>query len=167
MSALTPDPLDQLAETLYEALRDQARRLIRGRAVVDATDMVHEAYVRLAKMTHFESMSRTEFLALTATVIRRLLIDESRRAARNAHATRVTMSELGDLHPEGSLDLVELDEALTRLAALDARQARIVELRFFAGLSGEEVASLLGIHRRTVTREWGMARAWLKRELRS
>lgn len=161
-----PEPLEDLAVDLYEALRAHARRLVGGGRVVDATDLVHDAYLRLARTETYRSMRRNEFLALAATVIRRLLIDEVRRADRQRlEPTRVTMSEAQEFSPDGTLDLLALDAALTRLAALDPRQGRIVELRFFAGLTGDEVADLLGVSRRTVTKEWQVARAWLKREL--
>jgi len=161
-----PEPLDQLSSVLYDALREHARRLIGGGQAVDATDLVHEAYVRLARSERYEAMERAEFLALTATVIRRLFIDEVRRGDRERlEPVRVTLSGANDLAADGEVDFLRLDAALDRLGTLDPRQARIVELRFFAGLPLEEVSTLLGVAPRTITREWGMARAWLKREL--
>jgi RNA polymerase sigma factor (TIGR02999 family) len=171
---MNPEPgsareqLDQLSATLYDALCVRARRVVRGGGVVDATDLVHEAYLRLARSERYRALPRAEFLALSATVVRRLLIDEVRRADRREpleRPTLVTMSEAGELSSDGALDLLALDAALSKLARLDPRQARIVELRFFAGMTVEEVAGLLDVPPRRVTAEWRLARAWLKREL--
>ena len=153
-------PVDELTELLYEALQHTARGILgRGRAgePVDPTDLVHEAYVRLAGAYPSRTLTRPQFLALAATLIRRYLIDDFRRRAserRGGTWRRVTSSEMSGLVEEESLDLSDLDEALTRLAEVDARQARIVELRFFGGMTTLEVAEVLNVSRRTIAKEW-------------
>ncbi len=131
------------------------------------TDLVNECYLRLASNEKYREMRRPEFLAVAATVIRRLLVDESRRTQRSAYRTvsAASLAEVAASAEAPALDLLALDDGLRRLAQRDERQSRIVELRFFSGLSGDEVANLLGISRRTVNKEWKMARAWLQREL--
>lgn len=166
-------PLDDVAAELYDRLRAMAQSLLsreRGDASVDATDLVHECYLRLARLETFAAVERTEFLALAATLIRNVLVDLARRrrsAKRGGGWRQTTLAgvSISEVRRGSEVDLVELDEALRRLAKLDERQHRIVELRFFGGLSGEEISGLLGVSRRTVTKEWTMARAWLKREL--
>ena len=112
-------------------------------------------------------MPRTEFLALCATIMRRLAVDEARRRVAGPRMLdRITLSGVVQETTGAQVDLLELDEALEALREEDERWARIIELRFFGGLSGEEVAQLMGISRRTVVREWTLARAWLKRALR-
>ena len=163
-----PESLDELSVALYGALRQRVRSFSSGPRAMDPTDLVHEAYVRLARSEKYGSMERSEFLALTATVVRRLLIDEARRNQRSkdfAHQAELTVSDAGKLTECSELDLLALDEAMRKLCQVDPRQSRIVELRFFAGLTGEEVAGLLELNPRTIASEWAMARAWLKREL--
>ncbi len=167
-------PVDPVAARLYDQLRTLARRLLlregRSRAV-DATDLVHECYLRLARLDDFKMLGRPQFMALAASLLRSILVDLARRqmAQKRGNAwqrtTLVSASEdLCDGEP-GEVDLLDLDAALVHLEAIDPRQHRIVELRFFGGLTGEEVARELGVSRRTVTKEWTLARAWLQREL--
>ena len=162
----TDRQLTELADELYDELRGYARRALRrvpGRCL-DPTDLVHQAWARLSEK--YGAMSRVEFLALCATVMRRMAVDEARRIARQGPAKhRITLAGLAGEATGGEVDLLELDVALERLRKADERWARIIELRFFGGLSGEEVAQALGLSRRTVTREWTLARAWLKRAL--
>jgi len=164
-------PVDPLAAELYGQLRRMAEKLLSdeaGPASVDATEIVHECYLRLARIDQFRTLGRADFLALSATLIRRVLVDLARRRRAQKRGEGWQRTTLSGLSSEGGdVDLVELDDALLRLAAIDERQHRIVELRFFAGLSGEESAQVLGISRRTVTKEWTLARAWLRRELAS
>ena len=163
-------PADALATALYGTLRDMADKLLSreaGSLAVDATDIVHECYLRLARIDEFRALERADFLALAATLIRNILVDLARRrraAKRGADWRRTTLSGLS-FGGDGEVDLIELDDALRRLAVMDERQHRIVELRFFAGLSGDEIANLLCISRRTAVKEWTMARAWLRRDL--
>jgi len=165
-------PLEELASTLYDALRSLALRLLERNPrdrIVDPTELVHECYLSLATKEGFESMKRADFLALASRMLRNILVDHARRekALKRGHGWRkITLSEMARLTSGvNDVDLVRLDEALERLSSVDGRQGRIVELRFFGGLTGEEVATVLGVSRRTVTQEWGMARAWLRREL--
>jgi len=157
--------LEELAEELYDSLRGLARSaLARTPVGLDPTDLVHQAWVRLSK--RYQDMPRIEFLALCATIMRRLAVDEARRLARGpAGSERVTLSGLASQVAGPNIGVLQLDEALQALRGTDERWARIVELRFFGGLSGDEVAEAMGLSRRTVVREWALARAWLKREL--
>lgn len=159
-------PREELVSELYEALRALAVRSLGGQSNLDPTELVHQAWVRLAKVDHFQTMPRSEFLALCATVMRRIAVDEGRRRLNERRAPeRMTLSGLESGEPTSSVDLLALDGALDQLKEVDERWARIVELRFFGGMSGEEVGEVMGLSRRTVTREWTLARAWLKRKL--
>jgi len=157
---------------VYDELRRLARHYLRrerpGQSL-QATALVNEAYLRLKKDKRQPWQNRTHFFAIAATSMRQILVERAR--ARNAtkrggEQVRITLDDAVASGGEKSLDLLALDEALTRLAGLDPEQARIVELRFFAGLSIEESAEALGVSPATVKREWTMARAWLKRELK-
>jgi RNA polymerase sigma factor (TIGR02999 family) len=161
-----------LIPLVYDELRRVARALMRGesrRETLQTTALVHEAYLRLTGGRQVEWESRTHFLAVAAKVMRRILVDHAR--ARNSEkrggGAVVSGAELmlRDPHTADSDRLLALDAALERLAALDGRQAQIVEMRFFAGMTVEETAHALGISPRTVKREWQMARAWLYGEL--
>ena len=164
-------PLDALVPSMYETLRKVARRELKGdqaRRGIDPTELLHECYVRLARMVSLQQLDRTRFLALAARVIRHVLVDWARSQEaqkRGGRMKRVTLHEGAALTGQGEIDLVHLDEALERLAALDERPARVVEMRFFGGLSNAEIARTLGVSLRTVVGDWHMARAWLRREL--
>ena len=136
---------------------------------VQATELVHEAYLRLAADKPGRWQNRTHFVAIAAIAMRRLLVERARRrhaSKRGGGQVQVTLDEqLIGASPAASIDVVALDEALTRLAALDAHQARIVELRYFGGLSIEETAEALHVSPATVKRHWTVAKAWLLREL--
>ena len=158
--------LDELVGELYDSLRDLARRALQRTPVaLDPTDLVHQAWLRLYQK--YQRMPRVEFLALCATIMRRLAVDEARRYANQARSPeRVTLSGFAQETTGIKIDLLQLDDALVLLRKTDSRWARIVELRLFGGLTGEEVAEAMGLSRRTVTREWTLARAWLKRTMR-
>jgi RNA polymerase sigma-70 factor (ECF subfamily) len=129
---------------------------------------VNEAYLRLVDQKRVAWQNRAHFLAVAARLMRRILIDYARRrrtAKRGGDATRVTLEEFVTPHTSSPLDLLVLDEALAELAALDARQGQIVELRAFGGLSVEETAEVLKISPATVKRDWSFAQAWLHRRL--
>jgi RNA polymerase sigma factor (TIGR02999 family) len=158
-------------EDIYAELRRLAGRYVRReRAVsVQATELVHDAYLRLARDTP-RWKSRSHFVALAAIAMRRLLVERARRrgaAKRGGRQVQVTLDErLLAEHPAAqSVDVMALDEALSRLADLDPQQARVVELRYFGGLSIEETADALSVSPATVKRHWTLARAWLLREL--
>jgi len=163
---------DALVEDVYAELRRLAGRYVhRERAKsVQATELVHEAYLRLAQDKPVAYANRAHFVGIAAIAMRRLLIERARRrhaAKRGGEQIMVTLDEslLAANPTDSALDLVALDRALGRLAGLDAQQARIVELRFFGGLSIEETADALEISPATVKRHWTVARAWLLREL--
>lgn len=162
----------ELVVSLYSELKRLASRCMnreRGDHTLQTTALVHEAYLRLAdqKQTHWKN--KEQFLGVAAQLMRRILVDYSRshRAAkRGGGVDHVFLEEASILSPERAADVVALDEALIRLAEFDPRQAQLVELRFFGGLSNEEAASVLGVSVRTVKRDWNLAKAWLLRELR-
>lgn len=147
-----------------------ARHLRRERAnhTLQPTALVHEAYLRLIDQTRVDWQGRTHFFAVGAQAIRRILVDHARnrkRQKRGGGAGRVTLDESVALAPQRAEEILALDEALETLGKLDARQAQVVEMRFFAGMSVEEVAEVLGVSKRTIEGDWTMARAWLMREL--
>jgi RNA polymerase sigma factor (TIGR02999 family) len=165
--------LDQLVPLVYDELRRQASRYMVRENVghtLQTTALVHEAYLRLADQRDVHWESRSQFFGIAAQLMRRVLVDHARTrdaAKRGGDAIRVTLDGSLDSAGEPDADVIELDDALTRLATFDARQAHVVELRYFAGLRIEEVAEVLGLSRATVDRDWAMARAWLRRELRA
>lgn len=162
---------DRLMLLVYEELRALAHRRL-GREGVEhtlqTTALVHEAYLRLVDQTRVDWQGRTHFFAIGAEALRRTLVDHARgrlREKRGGGRVRLELREdvaLASGRPE---ELLAVDEALERLGRLDARQARIVELRFFGGLDVAEVADALGLSKRTVEAEWTAAKAWLRREL--
>lgn len=164
--------VDAMAEEVYAELRRVAAAYLRRERpgqTLQPTALVNEAYVRLAGQ-HPRFQNRAHFCAIAANAMRQILVERARaRKAqkRGGGAARVTLQDHMAISPEAALDLAVLDEALTRLAALDPQQARIVELRFFGGLSVDEAADALGISPATVKRHWAVARAWLARELGS
>jgi RNA polymerase sigma factor (TIGR02999 family) len=165
-------PVDQLVEDTYAELRRLASRYVhRDRnASVQATDLLHEAYLRLSKTANPAWKDRTHFIAIAAISMRRLLVERARaRGAdkRGGGQVRVTLDDslFAPASPVPELDLIALDRALEGLAAIDAQQARIVELRYFGGMSVPETAEALGISEATVKRHWTFARAWLLREI--
>jgi RNA polymerase sigma-70 factor (ECF subfamily) len=162
---------EDLFPLVYDELRRiAARYMSRERAgqTIQATALVHEAYMRLAGERPRAFANRTHFIAIAALSMRQILVQRARArhaAKRGGQPVRVTLDD-GLLADQGrTIDLVALDEALTRLAAIDPGQARIVELRYFGGLTVEETADAVGVSPATVKREWAMARAWLKQSL--
>jgi RNA polymerase sigma factor (TIGR02999 family) len=163
--------LEDLLPLVYAELRRlaaQRLRLERPDHTLQPTALVHEAYIRLVDQRRVHWQNRAHFYGVAAHVMRRILVDRARaRKAdkRGAGWERVTL--IGDKASSGSrdVDVVALDDALTRLAALDPQQERIVELRYFGGLTLEETAEVVGISTATVKREWAIARAWLRAEL--
>ncbi len=163
--------VSKLMPAVYDELRRLARHYLRherpGQSL-QATALVNEAYLRLKKDKRQPWQNRTHFVAIAATSMRQILVERAR--ARNAikrggSQVRITLDEAIAARHEQSIDLLALDEALTRLAEFDPEQARIVELRFFGGLSIEEAAEAMGISPATVKRGWSLSKAWLKREL--
>ncbi len=164
--------VDAMTEQVYAELRRVAAAYLRRERpgqTLQPTALVNEAYVRLAGQ-HPRFENRAHFCAIAANAMRQILVERARARhakKRGGGAARVTLNEGLAAAPEATVDLSALDEALERLAALDAQQARIVELRFFGGLSVEETAEVMGISPATVKRHWAVARAWLARELGS
>lgn len=163
--------LDALFPLVYDELRRLARARLRAEGPVHTlqpTALVHEAYFRLAGQHSAGWTSRAHFFAVAAETMRRVLVNhaQARRAAkRGGGATRVELDDAVSFFETRDVDLEALDEALTRLAAVDPRGSRVVELRFFAGLGIDETAEALGVSPATVKRDWTAARAWLHREL--
>jgi RNA polymerase sigma factor (TIGR02999 family) len=164
--------LDEIVPKLYDELRRMAARFLRAERAdhtLQPTALVHEAYLRLVDQRSVDQLSRGHFCALAARIMRRLLVDHARthrRAKRGGGRGAVPIDDALEVACDGvDLDLVALDDALTRLAAIDAQQARVVELRYFGGLSIEETAEVLAVSPMTVKREWAMARAWLHQQL--
>lgn len=154
------DELHRLAQTFLRAERADH--------TLQPTALVNEAYLRLSSQRTVNWLNRAQFFGIAAQMMRRILVThaESRNAAkREGMATRVTLDDSLSWSGGRDLDLVALDDALNNLAAIDLRQAQVVEQRFFAGLSIEETAEVLGISPATVKREWTMAKAWLRRAL--
>ncbi|HKC54894.1 MAG TPA: sigma-70 family RNA polymerase sigma factor, partial [Vicinamibacterales bacterium] len=165
--------LQQLIPLVHEELRRVARRHMaheRAQHTLQATALVNEAYVRLVDIRQVRWQNRAHFFAMSARLMRRILVDfaRSRRyQKRGGAAQKVTLDEALVVSPEPGADLVALDEALTALAAVDPRKAQVVEMRFFGGLSVEETAEALHVSRDTVMRDWKLAKAWLLRELKA
>lgn len=169
--------LDQLMPLVYTQLRAQARRYMRAERsglTMQTTALVHEAYLRLTRAEDVDWYDRVHFFALSARIMRRILVDAARaRAAtkrgggaqRVEHPSSVDLDELPMADSEAASSLCALDDALESLSQLDPRRAKVIELRFFGGLSVEETAEVLEVSPQTVMRDWRLARAWLAREL--
>ncbi|MGI9182743.1 MAG: ECF-type sigma factor [Longimicrobiaceae bacterium] len=162
--------LDAFFARVYEELRRLASQVRRGRAgeTLSTTALVHEAYLKLVPSAEIEWESRAHFFAVAARAMRQVLVSAARRRLAEKRGGGDWLVTLGDSVPSEPVRperLLALDEALARLAAMDERQARIVEQRFFAGLTVEETAEVLGLSERTVKRDWRAARAWLAAEL--
>jgi RNA polymerase sigma factor (TIGR02999 family) len=163
--------LDELFPIVYRELRALAgRHMARERKgqSLQATALVHEAYLRLFKDPHLRWQNRPHFMAIAAHVMREILVERARArgaAKRGGGRNRVTLDDGLAVAPGAQVDVIALHAALERLAAMDPQQARIVELRFFGGLSVEEAADVLGVSPATVKRHWAAARAWLYNEL--
>jgi RNA polymerase sigma factor (TIGR02999 family) len=163
---------EALVPLVYAELRRQAGRALRREGeghTLQPTALVHEAWLRLDAQHGARWESRTQFLAIAAQMMRRVLVDHARTRhalKRGGAGTRVTLGE-AELAAAASdeVDVLALDDALARLAVIDPRKARLVELRYFAGLSIPEAAAALGVSQATVGREWAVARMWLRREL--
>jgi RNA polymerase sigma factor (TIGR02999 family) len=165
------EALDRLTERVYPELRRMARRYMRNEAKgnsLQATALVHEVYLRLVDVTQVEWRQRAQFFAMAAQMMRRILVDAARaRKAqkRGDNAVKLNIDETAVLSKTPDNSVLELDEALQKFAEVAPRQARVVELRYFGGLTEEEIVGVLEISPRTVRRDWDLARAWLLREL--
>jgi RNA polymerase sigma-70 factor (ECF subfamily) len=163
----------RLIPLVYSELRKLAASYMRRERpdhTLQPTALVHEAYMKLLQQRSIEWQSRAHFYGIAAQIMRRILVDHARahlREKRGGGQRPVFLDETVMFAPEHSHDLLKLDEALERLGQLDPRQSKIVELRFFAGLTVEETAELLEISPKTVKRDWSMAKAWLHGELKA
>ncbi len=162
---------DELLPLIYGELRRLARRYLRRERPnhsLQPTALVHEAYLRLVDQRQIQWQNRAHFFGAAAQVMRRILIDHARQhgaAKRGGAEQRVTLDEDLAFAPERDFNLLVLDGALNRLAEVDPQMSRLVELRFFGGLSIDETAEVMGVSEATVTRQWRAAKAWLHREL--
>ena len=163
---------EALIPLVYEELRRLARRYLwreRRDHTLQSAALVHEAYLRLVRQEPPQWQNRAHFFAVAAQLMRHILVDHARNrlaAKRGAGAPRLTLDPKIALPQNREVDLVALDDALKRLASLDPQQSRIIELRFFGGLSIQDTSVVLGISPATVKREWTTARAWLQREMK-
>ena len=163
--------LNELMPLVYAELRKLARNYMRGQRpghTLQTTALVNEAYLRLIDSSRVNWQNRTHFFAISAQLMRRVLVDFARAKQslkRGGERIQVTLDEKIEAQTENTTDLVALDEALQKLAEMNQRQAKIVELRYFGGLSEEEIGETLKVSYRTVRRDWNIAKAWLYREL--
>lgn len=171
LSAGDAEALNKLTPLVYPELRRLAARALRGERsghTLDTTALVHEAYLRLVDRREVQWQHRAQFFGLAAQIMRRILVDHARRrtaAKRAIRGRQITLVGPVTATGQHTVDLTDLDEGLHRLAAFDPRPCRIVELRFFGGLTIEETAEVLGISPATVKREWAVAKAWLRRDI--
>lgn len=165
------EALDQLAPLVYAELHRIAHRYMRDERKnreLQTTALVNEAYLRLIDVTRVDWQSRNHFFAVSANMMRRILVEAARRRGadkRGGDASHVALDECAIAAPQRGVDVLALDEALEQLNAMAPRKARVVELRYFGGLSVEETADVLGVSVETVMRDWRMAKLWLQREL--
>ena len=163
--------LDKLVPLVYDELRRMARRYMNRESpghLLQTTALVNEAYVRLIDVHQVKWQNRAHFFAISARLMRRILIDFARRnetLKRGRRANEVSLTDALVVSAKKSADLVAIDDALTTLATLDPRQSQVVELRFFGGLKDSEIAEVLKVSHGTIRRDWRLARAWLHHEL--
>jgi RNA polymerase sigma factor (TIGR02999 family) len=162
--------LETLLPIVYDELRRVAHHYLQGERpghTLQSTALVHEAYLRLAVQQPLQLQNRAHFFAVAAQLMRQILVDyaRNRKAAKRRNDCKIALDEAVELPQKRDLDVLALDEALKELARLDSQQARIVELRFFGGLSIEETSDVLEISPARVKRDWATARAWLYREM--
>jgi len=163
--------LEKLTPHVYRTLRRIAGRYMRDEReghTLQATALVHEAYLELVDISNVDWQHRAHFFAISAQIMRNILLDRARRrlaAKRGGDAERVNLDELPDVGMERARELIVLDDALQALARADERKARVVEMRFFGGLSVEETAEVLAVSPETVMRDWKFARSWLQAQI--
>ena len=167
-----PAARERLVPLVYEELRRLAHFYMRGERAdhtLQTTALVNEVYLRLAGIHGMQWRDRAHFFAMAGTLMRRILVDSARQRGRSKRGGGVSVTSLDEhaVSVQPDIDIVALDHALERLAALDQQQSRVVELRFFGGLSVEETAEALGISPATVKRDWATAKLWLFNELRT
>jgi RNA polymerase sigma factor (TIGR02999 family) len=162
-----------LAERVYPELRRMARRYMKAEAqgnTLQATALVHEVYLRLVDVTNVDWRARAQFFAIAAQMMRRILVDAARAHGsrrRGGAPSKVSLDDSVVLSPTPNRSILAVDEALTAFSQVAPRQAKVVELRYFGGLTEEEIVAALDISLRTVRRDWSLAKAWLSRELKT
>jgi RNA polymerase sigma factor (TIGR02999 family) len=167
-----PEALEGLMQIVYNELRRLANHYLRSERpnhTLQPTALVHEAYLRLTGQNQVRWQNRAHFFGVAAQMMRRVLVDHARancRAKRGGAAYKLSLDETMNLYQRQDEQIVELDEALTRLREIDSRKSEVVELRYFGGMSVEETVEVLGVSRNTVIRDWNMAKAWLYQELK-
>jgi RNA polymerase sigma factor (TIGR02999 family) len=165
------ESLDKLIPVVYHELRRQAVRHLRRERrehTLQTTALIHEAYLRLVDQKNVRWQNRAHFFGIAAKLMRQILVDHARKhhaAKRGGSDIKLSLEEAMIMSAEQDMNLVALDEALIRLATIDPRKGRTVELRYFGGLSMEETAEVLGVSLATAKHDWSMAKAWLRREL--
>lgn len=165
------EALERLMPLVYDELRHIAARYLRKERqdhTLQTTALVHEAYIRLIDQNQANWQNRAQFFGVAAQMMRRILVDHARghqADKRGGGAAKLSLDEAIEIADQKEVDLIALDDALNQLAQLDEQQCRVVELRFFAGLTVEEVAEVMKLSPATIKREWSMAKAWLHREL--
>jgi RNA polymerase sigma factor (TIGR02999 family) len=163
--------LARLSERVYPELRRMARRYMKNEAqghTLQTTELVHEVYLRLVDVAHVDWQARAQFFAIVAQMMRRILVDAARKRGsrrRGGILAKVSLDESALVSPAPDRSILALDEALTAFSEVAPRQATVVELRYFGGLTEDEIAAALKISPRTVRRDWDIARAWLLREM--
>ncbi len=163
--------LDELLPLIYDELRRLASGYLRRERsdhTLQATALVHEAYMRMVDQSRVRWQNRAHFFGVAAQMMRRILVDHARRHAaekRGSGGEKVMLDAISELSVAPDKDMVALDDALTRLAEFDPQQARVVEMKYFGGLTVEEIAEVINVSPATVKREWATAKAWLYREL--
>ena len=166
-----PKALTRVVDAAYPELRKIARRCMSGERsehTIQATALVHEAYLRLVDIRQVRWEERAQFFAIVAKIMRRILIEYARAqgcSKRGGRMRRVNLDEVLMISPGPDPEIVRLDEALEEMAKFDSRKAQVVEMRYFGGLTSGEIASVLGISPQSVNRDWGLAKAWLVREM--
>jgi RNA polymerase sigma factor (TIGR02999 family) len=166
------EAIDRLMPLVYDELRRLARHYMKRERpghTLQTSALINEAYLRLVEQQNVSWKSRAHFFGISARLMRQILVDHARahnNAKRGGDQQKVPLDEVASLNQGRSYEIVALDDALQTLASIDPQQGRIVELRFFGGLTIEETAEILGISHATVEREWSMARAWLRREMK-
>lgn len=165
------EALDEMLPLVYDELRRIAARCMKrekSEHTLQPTALVHEAYMRLVDQRQVDWKNRAQFFGLAAEMMRRILVNhavQKQTSKRGGEALRVSLSDANELSTSSDTNLVALDEALTRFSEVDSRKSRIVELKFFGGLTTNEIAEVLQVSVATVEREWSLARAWLFREI--
>jgi RNA polymerase sigma-70 factor, ECF subfamily len=166
-----PNALEKLAPLVYQELHRLARHYMAGERhghTLQATALVNEAYLRLIDSSHVRWQNRAHFFAISAQLMRRILVDFARSRGyhkRGGNAQRISLDDAPPIDSTRGADLVALDEAMSALAAFDERKSKVVEMRYFGGLSVEETAEVLEVSPETVMRDWRIAKVWLQREL--